>query len=461
MISLEGNRVSTGTAYQLPRGAVDPEMVHRAERRLLAVRSTAVAAALRSPVWGGEYLSLIPYRKLYRELSAEQGRPVYVFEPGTGAVYVPVEYLATSPLGGFFTPYFRRRPEELDKPEKGFAYLRGSTYYVALDFSKKTPEEKLAVMETDVAEGLSSIASVDRRSLNARDFLLYLGILDHIKAHTITAFHALTFYEREGFMPDDVDYLPVRRKAQELMVTTIRAYYQACLGQSFDGEFSAGPIKNTFEEVAEYIASSGHSIEHFTYAESGRPVIIMLSAHEAARRKPFPDVIIGIPSGGTEVAVVTQFMYKGLYPKRCAPDLGLVPLSFHYLKQKGIQADRLADLLRRTICVTGKGVLVVDDNSNTGSTLQRMSEALSLAGASEVDAHIAEIDPARVILNSTKKQVGDFGTAMVVNMDHPAFKTAMGVCSASSADGRDFIRIKAKRYVEWVHQHIEKRMAYG
>lgn len=445
-------------SYQLQREEVDVDaMVDHAQYSLIRRRRQAVAAFLDSRVWQEEYPSLrsLPFRRKYREFSSRVGTPVYVFEPMRGAVNVPTDQITTSPLGEFFTPLRTRH-------EREFTQLRGLTYYVPIDFSKDTPAKKLAVMRKDMEEGLGVVSSVDRRTLNSEDLLLYLGVLDHLKAHTLTAFNALIFHEREGIRPDDADYIRTRQDAQRLMVTTTRAYYQACFGQPFDAEFNPPLISSALERVAGYIVDSGHSIAHFTFAEISHPVIIMLGAHEAAHKKPLPDLIIGIPSGGTEVAVVTHQMYENLYPNGGAnvgiPTLELVPLSFHYRTQRGISVDRLTELLRQSTSIDGKRVLIVDDNSNTGSTLQRMSEAVVRAGASEVSAHIAEIDPARVLAHSKKGNVADFGTVYTVNMNHPDLQTAMGISLTSSDDGSDLRRKHIKKFVDRAHK-LEKKIA--
>lgn len=455
---LSDRSVTSAAVYQLRREGVDIDaMVGHAQYSLIRRRTRAVVAAIDSGVWHGEYPSLrsFPFRRQYRELSSRLGAPVYVFEPRTGAVNVTTDQIAASPLGKFFTPLRIRH-------EGKFTQLRGLTYYVPIDFSKNTPAKKLATMRRDMEEGLGVVSSVDRRTLNSDDLLLYLGILDHLKAHTLTAFNALTFHEREGIRPDDADYMHTRQEAQRLMVTTTRAYYQACLGQPFDAEFDPPVLNRSLERVADYIVNSGHSIAHFTFAEVSHPVIIMLGAHEAARKKSLPDLIIGIPSGGTEVAVVTHQMYENLYPNGGAnggiPNLEFVPLSFHYRTQRGVSPDKLVELLRRSTSIQEKSVLIVDDNSNTGSTLQRMSEAVIRAGASKVAAHIAEIDPARVIAHSKKGNVADFGTVCVVNMDHPDLQTAMGISWTSFEDGGDLRRKDLKRFVERAHR-LEKQIA--
>lgn len=436
--------------YQLPRDSIDiPTMVERAQSRLVTLRRQAVFAIFTSPIWGGDYPSVksFPFRTQYRGYSRDcflAHERVDMLEPNTGAINIPSNQLAVSELGSFFTPLRTRQQGD-------FTELRGLTYYTALDFSKDTPAKKLDVMKRDIVEGLNVVAGVDRKNLGSLDYLLYLGILDHLKFHSLTAFHALTFYEREGIVPDDADYLPVRQEAQGVMSTLTRAYYQACMGQSFDAEFNPAELEESVGKVADYIAGSGHSIEHFRFPEVINPLIIMLGSHEAARRKPYPDTIIGIPSGGTEVAVATALMYENLYPMG-VPDTKFVPLSFHYKGQGGVSPEKLVELITQLSDVSGKHVLIVDDNSNSGSTLQRMSEAVIRAGANQRSVHIAEIDPARLLVRHRKEAL-DFG---VVNMDHPDLETAMGMSGASGQDGSNERRRWVKRLVKKEYERSKK-----
>lgn len=436
--------------YQLKREEVDvPAMVDRAKNRLLQLRKQAMAAILVSPVWGEYYPSVkdFRFRTQYRGYSKDPttSERVGMLEPNTGAINILSSNLAASELGGFFTPLRTRQQGD-------FTQLRGLTYYTALNFSRNTPAKKLEVMTKDIKEGLDVMSSVDRRNLSSVDYLVYLGILDHLKFHALTAFHALTFHERTGILPDDEDYLSTRREAQGVMSTLTRAYYQACLGQSFDAQFNRVKLEESVDKVADYVVHSSHSIAHFTFPEVINPLTIILGAHEAARRKSYLNTIIGIPSGGTEVAVATSLMYESLYPKLDVLDTAFVPLSFHYHGQGGVSRDQLVQMLTRSNKLEGKYVLIVDDNSNSGSTLQGMSEAVIKAGASQVLVHLAEIDPARVMAKHSRGE-RRFG---VVNMDHPDLYTAMGIAGALDKDGGDLRRKEISRFVKKAHQKIEK-----
>lgn len=183
----------------------------------------------------------------------------------------------------------------------------------------------------------------------------------------------------------------------------------------------------------------------------------MLGAHEAARKKPNPDLIIGIPSGGTEVAVATGLAYEKLHQDRSSPKIAFVPLSFHYRDQYGIDLDKLVDILRVSTDIEGRSVLVVDDNSNTGSTIQRMVDAAIGAGANNVRVHVAEIDPGRLIANSRKENITDFGAAKVANLYHPDFETAMGTAWTSD-NGDDLRRKWAMRFAHRTHRQVERKM---
>lgn len=438
-------------AYQLNRDEVDvPAMVGRAQSRLRTLKRKALAAILDSSIWSQDYPSVQSFDIRRYEGYSNSGfspcKHIYPLEANTGAINVPSRYLDNSDLGSYFNPLRKRQQGQ-------FTELRGLSYYTALDFSKTTPAEKLTVMTGDIKEGLYMLDGVDRRNLDVVDYPLYLGILDHIKFQSLTAFHALTYHERKGEILDDKDYIDIRNLAQKTMMIVTRAYYQACLGRSFDSKFNLSEIAKVTNDVADYIAKSGHTIVHFTFPEVINPLVIILGAHEAARRKPYPNTIIGIPSGGTEVAVVTALMYESLYPELTPPEAAFVPLSFHYHGQGGLSSDQLIGLLTQSGNVAGQRVLIVDDNSNTGSTLQGMSEAVMRAGAGQRFVHIAEIDPARV---KVKNQEGKlpFG---VVNMDHPDLETAMGMTGISDQDGADLRRRGVRRLVKNTHKE-QKRL---
>ncbi len=453
MIGTTIEQLNNNLTYQLPSQEVDVErMVNSAQGRLPVLRRRAVAAAFDSPGWGNKDLPSLrsfPYRRHYRDFSPGANRE-YMIDPVTGAINVPSSELFTSRLGDYFNPL---RKWEQD----GFSRLRGLTYFTSVDFSKDTPEKRLAVMTADISEGLDMVASVDRRTLGEMDYLIYLGILDHIKVHLLTAFHALTFREREGIFPKDVDYMSIRKKAQGLATTATRAYYKGFLGQPFDPEFDPEELKNMMGEVVEHISGDNHLPTDFTLPEVFNPVTILLGAHEAARRKQYPKTIIGIPSGGSEVAMATGLMYETLNPNLGAPNIALISLSFHYRAKQGagLSREQLIEMIEELSDVRGQRVLIVDDNSNSGSTLQTMAEALIETGAERVGVHIAELDPKRV---KAKHETGKDVTYGVVNMDHPDFYTAMGISASSDKNGQDLRRKWVKKQVEKTHEQVEKRM---
>lgn len=438
-INLDGRNCNPG--YRLEMAAVDvPGMINYAVENIPKLRSRAVFQAVKSPGWDSIYPTIksFGFRRIYKDYPGG----VSLFDRETGAVNILTHGSGNQSLIEFFNPGRIRYMGN-------FTQLRGPSYYASLDHGLNTPEKKLAVMRSDFHEGLDAVDSIDRRKLSADDFLLTLGILDHFKVHALTVFHALTFHERSGEVPEDSRYLGLRKETEDLMNMVTRAYYQFCIGKPFDSGFMPTEMKRVFDTAANYISESNHSIAHFTYPEVAQPAIIMLGAHEAVRRRPYIDTIVGIPSGGTETAVVTNLMYDNLYPDRHPLSIVFVPLSFHYYNHnRGVQPmefDTLVDILTRSKKVQDRNVLIVDDNSNSGITLQTMVEAVRAAGASEASVHLAEIDPARIMARHRR---GKGLAAGVVNMYHPDLSTAMGISGASSVDGRDLRRQSISYYLE-------------
>ena len=444
-------------SYQLRRNRVDvPLMVSQAQDRLVRLRRQALVGALASSAWQQAYPSLmsLDLRRTYRGLSSSDDR-IYPFDPTSGAVAVPSDWVQKSPLGSFFN-------NTRTINDGRVTLLRGSSYYQALDFSLNTREKRMAAIQRDLQEGLDLVATTRREDLSLPGYLLFLGVLDHNKMHTISLLHALTYPERSGRIPQGFDYQALRQTAQEAVFRATRAFYRACLGQPFDAEFNPQEIKNTTSRVGNYLLGANpDSYPLTTYPEVTHPVIIMLGAHEAARQHPLTNTIVGIPSGGTEIAMVVNLMYEALYPDQPPPGIELVSLSFHYKKisEDGISPDKLVAILQKLGTISGRRVLIIDDNSNSGSTLQRMSEASVRAGATEVSAHIAEIDPARVLVNSGKEDNPRFFG--VVDMLHEDLSTAMGVAHASREDGSDLTRKTIKRKLEKLHRRKKKINSTG
>ncbi len=414
--------------YQLDKRSVDvPSMVDRALSKLPLLKTQALRAAVTSPVWGRDYPSL-------KDLPSKSGYGGFrIFEPQTGTIAVPGE-LPTGNLRDFYT-----QERRIDR--YGLTVLRGPNYYKAAIDATTEHKGKVKTMETDMREGLDVLKTTDRTMLEDKEYLLLLGVMDYLKLHSLTMFHAVTYGERKGDFNQSAEYQGIREEARSNMVHLTRAFYQASLGHPFDADFDPEAAQHKTERVGEYLREVVEPGNIFTFPEVTHPLRTMLGSHQAVLRHPNVDQVVGIPSGGTEPAIATAQMYE-LMRGGTAPKLTLVPLSVHG-SSKSLSHDVMVQMLKDSD-VKGRSVLIVDDNSNTGTTLQKVANAAAEAGAGSINAHIVELDPQRIIYKQDKFHNGK---DQIVNLEHPDFETALGIVPITEGKGKEVRRRVAKKVI--------------
>ncbi len=339
-----------------------------------------------------------------------------------GSLIIPMDsfQFPESPLRNFFN--FRRRFGNFDQTD-GLLALKGLNYKVAAD-SKRNYFGKFEDMGQDLGDAMDIASYYNRREIDTPEsLLLYLGVLDYAKKHALTIYHLLTYNERALAPQHDPEYLRHQEQALELMETTTRMYYQALLGLEYDNSLTPVQLKKIITPLLTYTRQkTGNDVlgdkyvddfegfqnskgdrqmilqinERFKTPETQHPLLIALGAQEAVRKYPNTQHIVGIPSGGTEAAIVTQMLFQVLNNK--ITEIDFIPLSLHS-GIKGISQEKLNEYLKATYGDKFKDqcVLVVDDNSPTGSTIAHTARALVTAGAQQVNTHIVDFDPTRIL----------------------------------------------------------------
>lgn len=301
------------------------------------------------------------------------------------------------PLGRFYTE------DRMFAPREGRKELRGERYFVTAQLDIPA-DRQLEVMRSDVTSALSVIGSVDRGNINSGgNFLAYLGVMDYLKIHSLTLFHALTYDERylQFVKPGDRRrYQELRDMSADMARESVRRYYQTFLGLPSDGELDAKKFWSEFKKVSKYVGgqseasiwgnrgSAGDS--RLKYPEVNHPLVIALGAQEAVIANPNTDVVVGIPSGGTELAYCAELLYE-LRDRNV--DVVQIPVSHRFYRNQG-DLNAMVERDYRYI-LDGRSALVVDDNASTGTTVSYVGRAIARL-ASEVAVHTAEFDGRRL-----------------------------------------------------------------
>lgn len=377
-----------------------------------------------------------------------------IFDPATGAIMIEGQ-IPESELGEFFTA---SRICEVENHTE----LRGVNYYISLDKYRNEPTKKIQVISNDIQDGLQVLSKVDPKEIRTeKDYLLYLGVLDYLKMHSITIFHALTYGERSLHIPEDeterTRYFQYRDQSLQLMQTLTRSFYQASIGQLEVLPTNPQDLLFSAKSLLEYLKGTVKPDEFFkfTYPEVNNPLVIMLGAQEAAIENPNIQTIIGVPSGGTETAIATQLAYEYLH--NYSPEVLFIALSMHSKFSDKLNTEQLTQLIQTLYpnSVQGKNVLLIDDNANTGSTIQTMSEAVLALGALSESVHLAQHDPTRLKDKYERKRI-PFGS--LFRFDHPNHKTTMGVINLSQ-NKKDLASESIKRKIDQFYQTTDQLAA--
>lgn len=364
--------------------------------------------------------SLINARQILKSRSPSKDRDFKLtlreisnlFDPVSGRIIIPANFdLVSSPIASFYDASHRVGSMTANK---GRVELRGYTYYLAAE--PITIEEKFRLIGEDLVRTLDfaeKYAYKRGEIANAKDYLLYLGILDLMKYHAMTLFHALTYNERLMKFPQNkeefYEYQKYRQQVLQLMQTSTRLFYQTLFGADYDRDLDLGKIQQGIPILTNYIRDSmlseaGNNDKakarlnaRFRNLEVNDPLIIALGVQETVRKNPDTDMIVGIPSGGTEAAMVAQLIYQ--LKQNRLPQLFFLPVSVHSRLGKAITDQDVAAFLATYYpnLFVGKKILLVDDNSETAHTLDMAAAALKINQAGLIAVHLVDFSTRRLI----------------------------------------------------------------
>lgn len=284
---------------------------------------------------------------------------------------------------------------------------RGLNYFMAINPLRGTVEEKLDIMNEDISDIENAFKIEDI------PFKEKVALLDYLKQHSLTLYHALQYPKRFG-IDLSKKHIENIKLAEELAIKSTEAFYKSLLGHSIDISF----IKN-FKTILEAIKSLNIETSYFKISELDNPLVVLGNAYANSIKYANSDIIIALPAGGTQPGIVTK-MCMNIAGK--SPELHFIPLSTHSTKKQigeELSNNQLDELLNK-INLTNQNVLVTEDNSNSGKTIVKMTEAIKRKNPNNVNVSLAELDPWRVLVKSQASP-----NLEVTNENHPDFDTAV------------------------------------
>jgi predicted NAD-dependent protein-ADP-ribosyltransferase YbiA (DUF1768 family)/pyrimidine operon attenuation protein/uracil phosphoribosyltransferase len=199
--------------------------------------------------------------------------------------------------------------------------------------------------------------------------------------------NALIQYEKEGvFRLDDTGYQSSRKLIMDISKRAVRMYYAYVTGNKDDYISNLKYLNNRLRDFKDVIFFLKE--EHirgiltnasFSRQEANHPLVIgasvLLNAVNTNEEGINVQLVVGLPSGSTELALAQQYAIK-LYTKHF-PQVVLMPISLYSTrklpKRKIAEMNittNLAYLEQFRQSIDSRGVMLVEDNSSTGSTIQ-------------------------------------------------------------------------------------------
>ncbi len=295
--------------------------------------------------------------------------------------------------------------------------LRGSRYISAID-PNISVRQKLQILSEDALDGIDFLKT---QSLPKEgQFKTFAPVLDYIKNSAVSILSAYIHNEKIGkYKLDDDSYNLEKSKLIELVRKSAFAYYLSLL-DSLDQErlddLLHEDIGNTIHEASKKLTKDfeNHEFPNDALArpETSHPLVILGGVEIILSTHPKIETVVGMPSGATEISCVLAEAYKELLHTPC--DLILLPISNHSSKRFGQKeangSTSLAEFIQKEKNrLDDKNVIIIDDNSSTGATIERARDAIvhSTKPASVVSA-VLEADIIRSEIdkdNPTRKNI--------------------------------------------------------
>lgn len=288
-------------------------------------------------------------------------------------------------------------------------YLRGSRFNISANPTFEM-RQKLDSLIEDFEEGMAVLPI----ELNGA---YQLGMADYIKNSVVTLFNSYVYGEKTGnYHFSDKIYQDLRADGAALVEAAVQLYYGHYTGNndiSRQGYLSLKKGALTLKRLENSILKSYEdgifSSRHMTRSEASHPGINLAAAtYYASSNKISPQIIVGLPAGSTELAYVHKVVQKKM--RNVDSEVLLFPVSLHSIKTDfdGVSPSRnqrINFISSHRKKFLKKNVLIVDDNSSTGNTLNEVFHAINYLKKNKpltVSVSIAEADTTRSMLDLKK-----------------------------------------------------------
>jgi hypoxanthine phosphoribosyltransferase len=270
-----------------------------------------------------------------------------------------------------------------------YFFLRGSMYYMAyIDMDASLLLVKLFEEIADIEDVLLRVRGVQFTG-NYVDFSLMLGLLDNRKNHVLEILSALNQLQR--IIGDFIIEPQTYDRLLAYVQSAVDDFFGLLLTKEFD--FENPMLISHFHAEADQLLLNAVKNKHIInkykekifrkYREANNPYnnsVLAKAVYDEFKREPFVDVLFGIEYGGIELPfIVNAFFRLG----------GLDQLPIYLGKYSHYSQVKLGDSVMPVApfqdlnALSNKRVLILEDNTLTGQTIQKITENLRELGAKD------------------------------------------------------------------------------
>lgn len=275
---------------------------------------------------------------------------------------------------------------------------RGYDYVSSLDISL-TSAQKIRKYQETVSEIVEDFKN------DNLDKIEKLILLDYLKNSLVTILNSFVYQEKLGSQNVDVstEYEILRSELMVSIEDSIHCSVDLVLNKSLNETQAID-----FDKIIATVSGVVNALNsyHFEYKlpsfyvsrpEATHPLTIMGASLLCAERYKDVDAVVGVPSGGTEFSFTVKAFLNKLGNSNVK--LVLLPVSLHSLKQFSGESGKSISLdasIKKYFGDSVNSVLVCDDNTSTGRTLQLLKDSiLETFPQMKVYCAVAEADVTR------------------------------------------------------------------
>ena len=362
------------------------------------------------------------------------------FHEATGAIKIPPRNDIPEPYNSYFTANRIRQEGE-------HTFARGPNYY-RQHIAGFNPAEQLVLVRQEITDALRLLNGLAEPGSNS-DHIFKLAVQDNLRGNIQSIYLSIINALREKNKPENLsDFKTQYDVMGQYYEAAVELQYAHMLGLDYNDLDLLKRFSNIDRDLNAYsqLAESQTYTLKFKSPEVDNPIQIATRANELCYQYPQVNLLVGLSSGGVELACVSKLIARHKLDRTI--NVIHYPISVHHgqsmwSKDKDVPNNQpLIDSFFDIDRAKNKQVVVCEDNSNSGQTLERIIDRLYDAGASKVHFAVIEIDPTRILMHAIQQKAGakhNIGqvanrTRPVVNYFHPDFIGSVGVVKILLSD---------------------------